>query len=123
MTPLLIAILCLSTGFLCGVLCLPLITKGVGPNPTYGFRIKEAFQSDEAWFAINAYGGKWMLIWSLVIVALGLLFLVAHFVEEFALPQSLALFAAFSPCLLLISGIQTSLWAGKHFPVNGSGNA
>ncbi|MEM1443105.1 MAG: SdpI family protein [Verrucomicrobiota bacterium] len=122
MTPLLLGILNLSVGFLCGVLCIPLITKGIGPNPTYGFRIKEEFQSDEAWYAINAYGGKWMLIWSFVIVALGLLFLAAHFVEAISLPRPLAMFAAFSPCLLLISAVQTCLWAAKHFPVNKSGD-
>ncbi len=116
MSLLLNAVLNLSVGFLASVLAIPLITKGVGRNGTYGFRFESSFQSDEAWYAINSYGGKWILFWSLVMIGLGSVYLAAHFIEAWQLWEGFQIAGVFAPCLLLISGIQASIWADKHFP-------
>ena len=53
-------------------LSLPLIAKLVGRNSLYGVRFPEAFQSDEAWFAINRFGGRRFALWSLAQIAYGI---------------------------------------------------
>lgn len=40
------------------VLAQPLIQGKVKPNDWYGVRIPAAFESEEAWFDINRYGGR-----------------------------------------------------------------
>ena len=116
MNLLLIAIMNLSVGFLAGVLAIPLITKGVARNGSYGFRFETSFQSDEAWYAINAYGGKWILFWSLVILGGGVVFLLAYFIDSIQISNGLRIAGVFAPCLLLISGIQASIWGDNRFP-------
>jgi len=116
MNLLLLAVMNLSVGFLSGVLAIPLITKGIDRNGSYGFRFESSFQSDEAWYAINSYGGKWILFWSFVIFVLGATFLVAYFRDSFQISDGLKVFGVFAPCLLVLSGAQASIWADRHFP-------
>jgi membrane protein implicated in regulation of membrane protease activity len=42
-------------------------------NMGIGFKIKEAYASDEAWYRINREGGKLMIAPSLALIALGVL--------------------------------------------------
>lgn len=51
---------------------LPLILRKVPMNRVYGVRFPQSFRSQEAWYEINAYGGKALLIASLPLLALGL---------------------------------------------------
>jgi len=41
-------------------------------NYLYGVRIKKSFESKENWYNINAYGGKQLAIWSILIIIAGL---------------------------------------------------
>jgi hypothetical protein len=63
----------LFTGALCILLSLPLIKRKIPRNSFYGMRFPQSYQSDEAWFKINEFGGKQMLLWSLLIIAAGTL--------------------------------------------------
>ena len=45
----------------------PLIRRRVKMNHWYGVRIPAAFESEAAWFDINHYGGRLLLIWGIVI--------------------------------------------------------
>lgn len=65
------AIAILSTGLVLFFVSLPLVFRKVPMNSIYGIRIPAAFESDERWYDINAYGGRQMAIWSLLIVAAG----------------------------------------------------
>jgi hypothetical protein len=51
---------------------IPLIMRRVGRNRLYGVRIKKSFASEENWYAINAYGGKQGVLWSLPILVAGI---------------------------------------------------
>lgn len=42
---------------------IPMILEQIEPNKAYGFRIEKAFESEEAWYAINKYAG-WAMVWS-----------------------------------------------------------
>jgi len=54
----------------------PLILRKVKMNHWYGVRIPAAFESEEAWFDINRYGGRLLLLWGVamaVTAAVGVL--------------------------------------------------
>src|SRR5262245_48019285 len=61
------------------LLSLPLALRMVPMNRAYGFRVRAAFQSKENWYEVNATGGKYLTIGSLVIMAVGA---VGFFVPE-----------------------------------------
>jgi hypothetical protein len=50
-------------------LALPLVRRRVSRNRWYGVRLPESFASDEAWFDINAYGGRGLLMFGAVVAA------------------------------------------------------
>jgi len=52
---------------------LPLVYNKIPMNRWYGFRIRKSFRSDEDWYAINAYGGKQMIIWTPLLFISGIL--------------------------------------------------
>lgn len=64
----------------CGVLfiviSLPLLRGSIPMNRFYGFRISKAFASDANWYAINKYGAKALILWSIVMISSGVLFLL-----------------------------------------------
>jgi hypothetical protein len=49
-------------------------------NMGIGFRIEEAYASDEAWYRINRGGGKLMIIPSLAYVVIGILIALCPFI-------------------------------------------
>lgn len=51
---------------------LPLILRRVRMNHWYGVRVPAAFASEEAWFAINRYGGRLLLGWGGMIALIAL---------------------------------------------------
>ena len=91
-------------------LALPLIARRVGPNHLYGARLREAFTSDEAWFAINEFAGRRCALWSLATLAGGV---AAFFVP---LPDNawLAIPLALVPiCFVLIPMFETWRFAKR----------
>lgn len=52
---------------------IPLVAGRVKRNPWYGVRIPEAFESEERWRQINAYGGRLLLAWSMAIASTALI--------------------------------------------------
>ena len=58
-------------GALIVLLSLPLLRGTVKPNHVHGVRFSQAFASDEAWYDINRYGAKRLIIWSVPVIVLG----------------------------------------------------
>lgn len=52
---------------------LPLVLRLVPPNRLYGVRLPEAFTSKRHWYAVNAYGGWWLLLFGVFLAAFGYL--------------------------------------------------
>ena len=52
---------------------MPLVMNKIKMNSFYGVRIPKAFESDENWYKINAYGGKELIIWSIPILLSGII--------------------------------------------------
>lgn len=62
-------------GLLSILLARPLIARRVRRNRWYGVRTRRSMASDEAWFAINEYGGRQLLIYGIALCVLGVIFL------------------------------------------------
>lgn len=54
------------------MLSLPLILRKIPMNRVCGIRVRQAFASERNWYAINAYGGKWLLALGLQLIACGI---------------------------------------------------
>ena len=68
-----LAITNISCGLIFIAICIPLLKRKVKMNDWYGFRISKAFQSEENWFSINAYGAKKLIICSILMILIGIL--------------------------------------------------
>jgi hypothetical protein len=61
----------LQLGVIIFVMSWPLILRKVPMNQFYGVRIRAAFESEQRWYDINAYGGRQLATWSLLLIATG----------------------------------------------------
>jgi|HubBroStandDraft_2_1064218.scaffolds.fasta_scaffold748579_1 hypothetical protein len=67
----LIALLDLQFGLLLFGMSLPLMLRKVPMNRWYGIRIPAAFDSEQGWYDVNAYGGRQLAIWSWPLIFAG----------------------------------------------------
>ncbi len=58
-------------GGLVALFSVPLALRMVPMNRFYGIRTAKAFSSEDNWYAINAYGGKLLLVYGLLVLAFG----------------------------------------------------
>ena len=72
MNPAFHALINLAIGLLIAGFSIPLIRRKVAMNKTYGIRFRESFLSDEAWYRINAFGGKCLLAASVPMLLVGI---------------------------------------------------
>jgi len=64
----------IACGILFVLVSIPLVTKKVPMNKLYGFRIAKSFTSRENWYAINRYGGRQLIQWSVLLFIIGILY-------------------------------------------------
>ena len=62
----------LQLGVLIFAISWPLILRKVPMNHLVGIRIPAAFASEQRWYDLNAYGGRQLAAWSLLLIAAGL---------------------------------------------------
>jgi len=67
-----IALTHIFSGIIAVLVSWPLIKRKVRMNSFYGFRIKAAFESEQNWYDINAYGGRLLLGLGFLIITTGL---------------------------------------------------
>jgi hypothetical protein len=53
-------------------LAIPLVLRVVPMNGIYGIRVPKAFKSEGNWYDINAYGGKLLLVYGLLLTVFGI---------------------------------------------------
>jgi len=92
----------LGVAIVFAALAIPLIRGEVAMNRFYGIRIKKAFASDDNWYRINAYGGRCLAAWSVVLACVGVgTFILPLGTAEH--PRELLLIAvALAPLMILI---------------------
>jgi hypothetical protein len=76
-------------------------------NRVWGVRIRAAFESDQRWYEVNAYGGRLLALGSLLIVATGLVGLFLS--PELLVPYAWSA-AAISSLSVLVPCAQTLAW-------------
>jgi uncharacterized membrane protein len=67
------AISWILTGLICIGLAIPLRLGRIRRNAFYGVRFPQSYKSDEAWFAINRYGGMQLIFWSVPMMLAGVI--------------------------------------------------
>lgn len=72
MNPEMFAIINIGIAFLLAGLSIPLISRKVRMNHVYGVRCAQSFKSREAWYEINEFGGKALLVSTLPILLSGI---------------------------------------------------
>ena len=70
----------LLTGLLLIALAIPMILHKVPPNRWYGFRVSRTLNDPAIWYPANAYAGKLLFIYGLVV--LGAAFLIPRLFGE-----------------------------------------
>ena len=65
----------IHTGFgvLLAAVALPLILRRIPMNHFYGVRVAAAFTSDARWYDINAYGGRLLFVYGVLVALFGVL--------------------------------------------------
>ena len=76
-----------AIGLLLSAISVPLILRRIGPNPIYGFRVRQTLEDPEVWYDVNAYAGKGLFLDGLitVIAALVLALVPGISVDRYAL--------------------------------------
>jgi hypothetical protein len=105
-----IAIVTLLSGILIFLLCLPLIFRKVPMNRSYGIRIPAAFESEQRWYDINAYGGRRLAAWSWLITVTGM---TGFFVSPEQHDNYVLASVAVTLFAVAISVFQVYLWTRK----------
>lgn len=87
---------------------IPLVRESVEMNRWYGIKIPKAYKSEENWYAINKYGGKVLIVLSVVmcVVFVPLAIMCRHSRE------TLSLFTCV-PGLYVLALIPISIYASK----------
>ena len=91
------------------VMAIPLVSHKVGMNRVFGIRLKRAFESEENWYKINEYGGKQLIIWSIVLALIGI---VTFFIP---LKDNMVLITlvASAPLIVIVAAIKSWLYARR----------
>jgi uncharacterized membrane protein len=99
------------TGLLLIGVSIPLVRGWVKPNHWYGVRLPQSFRSEEAWFAMNRFGGQRLIFWAvpLVLVGVGALFLPLQVHPEAALA------VGFVPCICLAMAAFDIFRFARHY--------
>ena len=74
-------------------------------NPWYGVRIPKAFESEENWYKINAYGGKRMIVWVTLPAVVGIVTFFLPLDAGASGTQLLTLLLAFVPLIAIVPAI------------------
>ena len=90
------------------VLCLPLMSGAVERNGIYGIRTKKAFKSKENWGAINKFGGKAFLIFS-ILYLVSIVPLAIYFRGN----PDIIRWISYSPILFVLPGFSISIFQSR----------
>ena len=92
---------------------IPLARGLVGRNRLYGVRLAASMKSDDAWYAINRFGGKRMIVWAVPLIVVGVVCFFIPLQQHFAL----ALIFGFVPLIfVIIPIIEMYRFASRYTP-------
>lgn len=109
MTPsVLFGLINLGSAVLLIVVSVPLVLRKVRMNTLYGVRIKKSFSSDANWYAINEYGGKQLIFWSIPLILVGILCVVFPVIKDKEEPM--AFIVGLVPMSVCLLGSMWRIW-------------
>jgi hypothetical protein len=102
------AIVNIVVGVVVIVLSIPLLMNKIGMNRWYGIRFKKSFESAGNWYRINRYGAGRLVLWSFIIIAIGIAALLRP-------PHGgiLRIVVSRAPLLIVIPIIESRLYAKR----------
>jgi hypothetical protein len=104
-----LGLLLIGFAVFCICLVMPLYLGKIGMNYWYGVRFSRSYESDEAWYKINKYGAKVMMIWSILPLLLGIIVLFLP-----PLKEHWSIILTFSPVFFLFPpAIQSYIYSEK----------
>ncbi|EDL66317.1 SdpI family protein [Bacillus sp. SG-1] len=90
-------------------LAIPLYLGRISMDSWYGVRLPRSFESEEAWYQINKFGAKVMMVWAIPQLFLGIIVLFLPPLRE---PWTIIL--VFSPVFFLFAAfIQSYIYSEK----------
>jgi len=98
-------------GLLVVGISIPLILRRIPMNRFYGVRIPKSFVSDDNWYAINAYGGRFLAVAGVIISVVGLIIRFRPLTGETAI-----VVAGVAPAIILVLAIIPVLMFARHLP-------
>jgi uncharacterized membrane protein len=96
-------------GVLFIAISLPLVMGKIPMNSFCGVRFKKSYESEENWYKINRYGGQQLIIWSIVLVILGVSTIFSPIKESHGF-TSISLCA---PLIVLIPAFKSYMYSKK----------
>jgi uncharacterized membrane protein len=92
-----------GTGLLLSAISIPLALRKIGPNPLYGFRVKQTLEDPQVWYDANAHAGKGLICVGLIsaITALALTTIPGLGIAGYALSCTAVISAAMIVSLVL----------------------
>jgi len=90
---------------------IPLILRRIPMNGFYGVRIPKSFVSDDNWYAINAYGGRFLALAGAIISVIGLIIRFRPLTGGAAI-----VVAAVAPAIILVLSIIPVLMYARRLP-------
>ncbi len=88
---------------------IPMLMRKIPMNRWYGARFKKSFESEENWRRINAYSAKQLIIWSVLLLIVGVVALFLPPEENSGLFHAIAL----SPVLVCVPCLLSYRYARK----------
>ena len=61
-----------GAGLLLTAISVPLVLRKIGPNPVYGFCVKQTLENTEIWYEVNEVAGRGLFVDGLVVVVAAL---------------------------------------------------
>jgi hypothetical protein len=90
---------------------LPLVFRKAAMNDLYGFRIRAAFESEQRWYDINAYGGRQTAAWSWLLIGSGV---AGFFIPPGAGTAYLIANGALTVVAVMVPVILVNRWSRRH---------
>lgn len=107
-----VSVLTIGSAMLFTGLSIPLVRRNVKMNKLYGVRFKKSYTSNEAWYDINEYGGRQLILWSIPILVAGVILL---FIDLESSP-TLTLLLVSSPAIFAGLACWFSWSYAKNYP-------
>jgi hypothetical protein len=92
-------------------LAIPLVRGQIGRNGLYGVRFPQSFQSDDARYAINRFGGRCMIAWAVPLTLVG----VACFFIPLQSHTGLTLILGFAPLAFVLAPCLQAWRFARHY--------